>query len=125
MTTQEVAFDKKDQLEKIQDWVIPDERLYAVYDLKGAGTGFIGITDRRLIFYDKQFMRKIKAMVTVPYSQISSLSSEDKSGLLASRGFFASSKLGIKTTGGDYHEFEFRGGDKAHEAYRYIMPHLK
>ena len=125
MATQDVYFDKKDQLEKIQDWVVSGETLYAVYDLKGGGTGFIGITDRRLIFYDKQFLRKMKAMVTVPYSQIASLSSEDKSGLLSGRGFFASSKLGVQTTGGNYYEFEFRGGDKAHEAYRFIMPHLR
>ncbi len=67
MATQETIYDKKDQLEKIQDWVMPGETLYAVYDLKGGGTGFIGITDWRLIFYDKQFMRKIKAMVTIPF----------------------------------------------------------
>lgn len=125
METQEVVFDKKGQLEKIQDWVVPGETLYAVYDLKGAGTGFLGITDRRLIFYDKKFMRRMKAMVTFPYSQIASLSSEDKSGLLTGRGFFASSKLGVQTTGNSYYEFEFRGGDKAHEAYRFIMQHLK
>ena len=124
MATQEVIFDKKSQLEKIQDWVIPGETLYAVYDLKGGGTGFIGLTDRRLIFYDKQFMHKIKAMVTVPYHQLASLSSEDKGGFLTGRGFFASSKLGIQTTGNNYYEFEFRGGDKAHEAYRFIMQHL-
>jgi len=125
MSTQEVIFDKKEQLEKIQAWLILGETLYAVYDCKGAGTGFIGITDRRIIFYDKQFMRKIKAMVTVPHSQIAAVSSEDKSGLLTGRGFFASSKIGIHTTGNAYYEFEFRGADKAHEAYTFIMPHLK
>jgi len=45
--------------------MVPGEALYAVYDCKGAGTGFIGITDRRIIFYDKRFMRKIKAKAKV------------------------------------------------------------
>ena len=62
--------------------MVPGEALYAVYDCKGAGTGFIGITDRRIIFYDKRFMRKMKAMVTVPHGQIAGISSEDKSGLV-------------------------------------------
>ena len=125
MSTQEVIFDKKDQLEKIESWVLPGETLHAVYDCKGAGTGFIGITDRRIIFYDKQFMLKMKAMVTVPHSQIAAINSEDKSGLLTGRGFFASSKIGIHTTGNAYYEFEFRGADKAHEAYCFIVSHIK
>jgi len=125
MSTQEVIFDKQDQLDKIWDWVIPGETLYAIYDCKGAGTGFVGITNRRLIFYDKRFLGKKKAMVTVPHSQIAAISSEDKSNLLTGRGFFSSSNIGIHTTGNAYYEFEFRGADKAHEAYQFIMPHLK
>jgi len=125
MSTQEVIFDKQDQLDKIWDWILPGETLYAVYDCKGAGTGFIGVTDRRIIFYDKRFIGKKKAMVTVPYSQMAAISSEDKSGLLTGRGFFSSSTIGIHTTGNAYYEFEFRGADKAHEAYSFIMPHSK
>ena len=125
MSAQEVIFDKQDQLDKIWDWVIPGETLYAVYDCKGAGTGFVGITDRRIIFYDKRFLGKKKAMVTVPHSQIAAISSEDKSNLLTGRGFFSSSTIGVHTTGNAYYEFEFRGADKAHEAYQFIMPHLK
>ena len=125
MSAQEVIFDKKDQLDKVWDWILPGETLYAVYDCKGAGTGFIGITDRRIIFYDKRFIGKKKAMVSVPHSQIAAVSSEDKSNLLTGRGFFSSSTIGIHTTGNAYYEFEFRGADKAHEAYQFIMPHLK
>ena len=125
MSAQEVIFDKQDQLDKVWDWVIPGETLYAVYDCKGAGTGFVGITDRRIIFYDKRFLGKKKAMVTVPHSQIAAISSEDKSNLLTGRGFFSSSTIGVHTTGNAYYEFEFRGADKAHEAYQFIMPHLK
>ena len=125
MSAQEVIFDKKDQLDKVWGWILPGETLYAVYDCKGAGTGFIGITDRRIIFYDKRFIGKKKAMVSVPHSQIAAVSSEDKSNLLTGRGFFSSSTIGIHTTGNAYYEFEFRGADKAHEAYQFIMPRLK
>ena len=125
MSIQGVIFDKQDQLDKIWDWILEEETLYAVYDCKGMGTGFVGITDRRLIFYDKRFLGKKKAMVSVPYSQIAAISSEDKSNLLTGRGFFSSSNIGIHTTGNSYYEFEFRGADKAHAAYQFILPHLK
>lgn len=48
----DVIFDRKEQLQKIQRLLVPNETLYAVYDLKGGGTGFVGITDLRLIFMD-------------------------------------------------------------------------
>ncbi len=125
MSIQGVIFDKQEQLDKIWDWIVEGETLYAVYDCKGMGTGFVGITDRRLIFYDKRFLGKKKAMVSVPYSQIAAISSEDKSNLLTGRGFFSSSNIGVHTTGNAYYEFEFRGADKAHEAYQFILTHLK
>lgn len=125
MSIQGVIFDKQEQLDKIWGWIVEGETLYAVYDCKGMGTGFVGITDRRLIFYDKRFLGKKKAMVSVPYSQIAAISSEDKSNLLTGRGFFSSSNIGIHTTGNAYYEFEFRGADKAHEAYQFIQTHLK
>ena len=117
--TQEPIFDKQDQLEKIQATLIEGEQLRAVFDMKGGGTGFLGITDKRLIFYDKAFMRKSKAMVTVPYSRIIAIASKDPGGLFGS----LSSELTIRTSGEAY-EFEFRGGEKAHQAYNLIVPQI-
>src|SRR3712207_3742883 len=103
----QVEYDKKDQVESIQPWLLNGERLYAVFDLKGAGTGFVGITDRRLIFYDKDFGRKRKALTSVPYSKVTSVSSIDEGGLSRS-----TSELVVHAGSKEY-EFEFRGGDKA------------
>jgi hypothetical protein len=36
-----VILDKRDQLGKIKRMLMPGEFLYAVYDMKGGGTGFI------------------------------------------------------------------------------------
>ena len=119
----DMLVDKKEQLEKIEDYCLPQELVRAVFDCKGVGTGFVGITDKRVIFYDKAFHRKQKAMVTVPYSRIHAVSSEDDTGRLLKRGFFSSSKLTLHA-GDDSFEFEFRGGDKAHRAYLLIMEHL-
>ncbi len=116
-------YDKKEQLQKIEAGLLPGEEIEAVYDLKGAGTGFIGITSRRLIFHDKTFMRKMKAVVSVPYNRIISLAAEDESGLFTGRGFFASSRIYVMTSHETY-EFEFRGAEKAHAAHALIAAHL-
>ena len=119
----EVHYDKKEQLQKIQAALLPGEIVEAVFDMKGGGTGFIGITSKRVIIYDKTFMRKMKALVSIPYSRITSIAAEDESGLLTGRGFFGSSNLALKA-GTQEFEFEFRGADKAHIAHNLILSHV-
>jgi hypothetical protein len=112
-------YDQKAQLEQIVPWLLERETLYAVYDCKGSGTGFVAITDKRLLFYDKEFMQRRKALTSVPYSKITAVSSVDEG-----RGLWgATSELVIKT-GSEEYEFEFRGGDKAQRAYTLIMTEL-
>lgn len=120
---QTVYYDKKEQLQKVEAAIVPNETLYAVYDLKGGGTGFVGITSKRVIVYDKAFGRKTKAIISIPYSRITSLAAEDESGLLTGRGFFGSSSLALRA-GSEEYEFEFRGADKAHEAHTLILTHM-
>jgi hypothetical protein len=119
----QVMYDKQDQYEKIAAGVLPGEIVEAVFDLKGTGTGFVGITNKRVIVYDKVFLRKMKAVVSIPYSRITSIAAEDESGLFTGRGFFSSSKVVIATSHGDY-ELEFRGADKAHVAHNLILSHM-
>jgi hypothetical protein len=112
----DLEFDQQGQVDQILPWLLDDEQLYAVYDCKGSGTGFVGITNERLIFYDRAFLLKRKALVSVPYGKITAVGSVDEG-----RGLFgATSELVVKT-GSDAYEFEFRGGDKAQRAYRLIM----
>lgn len=114
-----VAYDKKDQYDQIILWILPSEKLYVVFDCKGGGTGFIALTNKRLMFYDKAFLGKRKALTSVPFNKITSVSSVDEG-----RGFFgATSELVVKT-GSEAFEFEFRGGDKAQKAYQLIMTEL-
>lgn len=118
-----ILFDRQDQVEKIQAQLVPGEQLDAVFDMKGGGTGFVAITNRRVIVYDKAFLRKHKAVVTIPYSKINSIAAKDESGLFTGRGHWASSELILSTSGGEF-EFEFRGADKAHKAHSLIVQHL-
>lgn len=117
--TSTVEFDQKMQVDQIYPFLLDDEKIHAVYDCKGAGTGFVGITNKRLIFYDKAFMMKRKALVSVPYSKVTSVASVDEG-----RGLFgATSELVVKA-GSEAYAFEFRGGDKAQKAYKFIMAEL-
>jgi len=120
MTASYPVYDKKEQYQKIESGLLPGEKIYAVFDMKGGGTGFIGITDMRVIIYDKAFMRKMKAIVSIPYSRIYSVAAEDENGLFTGRGFFSSSKMVLKSSGSDF-EFDFRGSDKAHTAHNLIV----
>lgn len=120
----DMLVDKKDQLEKIEDFCQEDEVIRAIFDLKGAGSGFVGITDKRIIFYDKSLVTERKAMVSIPYSRISAVGSEDDKGFLIRSGRFVTNKLTISGLGFDDRTFEFRGGDKAHRAHQIIMEYL-
>ncbi len=116
-----VIFDKQDQLERIQALVVPGEVLYAVYDMKGGGTGFVGITDRRLLFMDESFVRKSKVLVSLPFSKLTAIGVEDSGRTL--NPFLATSKLFV-VAGSKEWEFEFRSNDKARHAYMLIMQNL-
>lgn len=117
--TSEVVFDKREQLEKIREVLLQGERVEAVFDLKGAQTGFVGLTDRRLIIYDKAFLGGRRAMVSIPYKHIVALGSEDEGGLLTPSQLVGS-KLVVQTAARNI-EMEFRGREKAHWAYQVIL----
>ena len=56
-------------------------------------------------------------MVSIPYNQVIGISSADE-GMI-----FHSSEITLITGAGRF-SFEFRGADKAHKAYSYIMNQL-
>lgn len=67
-------FDKQDQLDKIAANLMQGEELFAVYDGKGVGTGFVGLTDRRVIVQDNSFVGGKVALTSVPYSRVNAVS---------------------------------------------------
>jgi hypothetical protein len=88
--------------------------MHAVFDCKGAGIGFVGVTDQRLIFYDQAFLRSRKSMISIPYHQIVGVASADEGTILKT------SEITLLTAAGQ-DTFEFRGADKAHWTYEFIM----
>ncbi len=107
-------YDNEGQYKRIAAYVIAGETLHAVFDCKGAGTGFVGITDQRLIFYDQGLFLKKKSMISIPYHQVVGVASADE-GII-----FQTSEITVMTAAGRF-TFEFRGADKAHWAYAFIM----
>ncbi len=107
--TGEPKFDKKEQFEQIRSGLMEGERIYAVYDATGAGTGFIAATDRRVILQDKSFAGKKVALVSLPYSRITSVAVTSNKSLMG--GFFSSSSIAVSVAGA-VHEVEFRGEEK-------------
>jgi hypothetical protein len=115
------AFDKQDQLEKIQSSLLQGERIIAVYDAIGAGTGFIGITDTRVIFQDNSFVGKKVALTSVPYNKVNTVSFVSNKSML---GKFASTGSIALQVGGTVHEIDFRGDEKAKHAHDVILWHM-
>src|SRR5215211_7343415 len=99
---QEVMFDTREQLKKIQEGLLPEETVYAVFDMKGGGTGFIGITDKRVMIQDSAFIRKESAIVSIPYDRIHALATSEDTGMLAGRGVFADSNIVLSTSARTY-----------------------
>ncbi len=113
----QVKYDHKGQYKRILEYLIDGEKLYAVFDCKGGGSGFVGITDRRLIFYDQGIVLPKKTMISLPYSQITAIASSDEGTLLQS------SEITLITPAGNF-TFTFWGANKAHQVYRWISQHV-
>ena len=113
-----IAFDKQDQLDKIQAGLLSGESIIAVYDGKGGGTGFIGLTDRRVVLQDNGFVGKKVALTSVPYSKINAVSFVSDTSML---GKLASSSAIAVTVGSATYEIEFRGQEKAKHAHDVIL----
>ncbi|MGC7096563.1 PH domain-containing protein [Amycolatopsis lurida] len=115
------VFDRRGQYEQIVSGLLEGEKVIAVYDAIGAGTGFIGITDRRVIVQDKSFVGKKTALVSLPYAKITSVAVVSNKSWTG--GFFSTSAIAV-TAGANVHEVEFRGHDKAHHAHNAILWHI-
>src|SRR5262245_64106352 len=71
---QQVRYDRREQYAQIESGLLPGESVIAVYDAVGVGTGFIGLTDRRVIIQDRSFVGKRVAITSIPYSKVSAVS---------------------------------------------------
>jgi hypothetical protein len=111
-------FDKQEQWDKVQSGLLDDERLFVVFDCTGAGTGFLGLTDRRVVLQDNSFVGKQAAVTSIPYRTVQAVSFVSDKSMF---GKFASSSTIAVTVGGSVREATFRGEDKAKYVHDTIL----
>jgi hypothetical protein len=87
----EVVYDRKEQYQQIVSGLMPGEQIIAVYDAIGTGTGFLGLTDKRVIVQDKSFVGKRIALTSIPYDKVSAVSVVSNKSLAGS--FFSSGAI--------------------------------
>lgn len=114
----EPVFDKKDQLERVQEMLLDGEQLFMVADCKGRGSGFLGVTNLRLILRDDGFARFKKSIVSIPYSRLHAV------GVESDRGWLRGSSSITFSAGDDDWSLELRGADKAKAAYNIVMHYV-
>jgi hypothetical protein len=120
-----IPHDRPDQLQQVQSGLLQGETLYCVYDDKGIGTGYVALTDLRVIFQNKSLLPEFPAhhnktaIISVPYSQIASVSILFDKSWLGS--WFSSSVLHINTTGGRNYVCQLRATDRARHLHDTIL----
>lgn len=112
----QTQFDNKKQYERVLPQLLEGEQLFYVYDLVGAGTGFIGVSDRRILFIDQDFLdRKDAALVSIPYSRITYVASQTERKRLARD----NSSITVAVSGRTF-EYEFHGTEKGQRVFHII-----
>ncbi|MQA28058.1 MAG: PH domain-containing protein [Micromonosporaceae bacterium] len=114
----EPRYDKKDQLNQVTSGLLQGEQVIAVYDAVGVGTGFIGLTDRRVVLQDKSFVGKRVAITSVPYSKVTAVSVVSNKSWAGS--FFSTGNIAIHV-GQHTYEVELRGVDKTRHVHNVIL----
>ena len=121
MSTPQPVYDKQDQFDKVVSGLLPGEHVLCVYDAIGVGTGFIGVTNLRVVLQDNSFVGKKVALTSLPYSRIGSVSFLSNKSML---GKFASTSSIAVTVGAAVHEIDFRGDEKARHCHDAILWHM-
>ncbi|MFI6322854.1 PH domain-containing protein [Nonomuraea sp. NPDC050556] len=114
----DIPYDRREQLKQIESGLMRGEQIIAVYDAIGAGTGFLGLTDRRVIVQDKSFVGKRVAITSIPYSKVSAVSVVSNKSIAGN--FFSSGAIAIHV-GTHTYEVEFWGSEKAHHVHDVIL----
>jgi hypothetical protein len=115
------VFDKKEQFQQVESGLLAGEQIVAVYDAVGVGTGFIGLTDQRVVIQDKSFVGKRVAITSIPYTKITSVSVVSNKSWGGS--FFSTGSIAIHV-GTTVYEVDFRGADKSHHVHNVILQQI-
>ena len=108
--------DKQEQYRQVAAGLTPGESIWAVFDCKGLGAGFVGVTDRRLVFQDRSAVGNRVTLMSVPYRAVSSV------GFASDKEFLTSGTSTVVVTySGGSMEATFRGDDKARYVHDVVL----
>jgi len=115
---QQAKYDRREQYEQIVSGLLPGENIIAVYDAVGVGTGFIGLTDKRVIMQDRSFVGKRVAITSIPYGKVTAVSVVSNKSWAGS--FFSSGTIAVHV-GAHTYEVELRGVEKTQHIHNVIL----
>lgn len=112
----EPYFDKQDQHSRVESALVPGETAWMTLDCKGGGTGFVGITDKRLIFQDQSWRKAKNVLVSVPLDRVHAVGISTNMNLIGR----TTGVISIQA-GDDDWAFEFKNAEKTGVAYKLLM----
>ncbi len=108
-----VECDDPGQLQQLRAMLMTGERLFFLYDCRGAGSGYLALTNRRLLFQDRGFIPGCPTIVSMPFGRVEGVSLRGRGRLLRP------ARLAV-TSGSQRYEFRFHSEEKARNAFRLI-----
>ena len=114
----DIPHDVDDQLRTIEAGLLEGEQVIAVYDAKDAGTGFIGLTDRRVILQDESYVGGRVALTSIPYRGIHAVSLVSNKSFLS--GYVEAATVSLTISGHTY-EVTLRGHEKAQHVHDVVL----
>ncbi len=116
---EEAQYDKREQYDQVVSGLLEGERLLAVYDCKGLGAGFVGVTTLRVVYQDKSAIGGRASAVSVPFSRVTSVAFAMDKNLLTRD----TSTVRVTHSGGAIGA-EFYGHDKARYVHDTVLWHI-
>jgi hypothetical protein len=112
------TFDEAAHYDVVRDSVMAEEHIYGAYAGEGPGVVLCGVTNRRVLLFDRAFPGGRSALTTVPYKSIVSVSyvSRDDEPIFART-------IAIQF-GRTFYEITCRGEEQAAEIHDLITWHL-
>ena len=96
----EAIYDIEEQWQAVEAGLLEGEQLVAVYDAKDAGTGFIGLTDLRVVLQDESYVGGRVALTSIPYGGVHAVSLVANKSFLG--GYFEAATVSIGISGHTY-----------------------
>jgi hypothetical protein len=118
MSSRLPRYDEGVQYDVIRDSIMVGEQIYGVYASESAGVALCGVTNRRVILLDTAFPGGRAALITAPYSRITTVSY-----VSAENEPIFSRTIAIQV-GRTFYEVTCRGEEQAAEIHDLISWHL-